>query len=97
MYLIPVLSIKWNRKPGRYNNSWYIWYLNIGADGSYTYTVDQDVKNDIAMACPTDVFTYTVSDGNGVQIRQQLNYKSKNKEVVGTMIQALRMEYLQQK
>ena len=40
--------------------------LTIGADGSYTYTADQDAADSIADgSSETDVFTYTVSDGNG--------------------------------
>ena len=40
--------------------------LTIGADGSYTYTADQDAADSIADgSSETDVFTYTISDGNG--------------------------------
>ena len=40
--------------------------LVIGADGTYTYTADQDGANDLAAGeTATDSFTYTVSDGNG--------------------------------
>ena len=36
----------------------------MGADGSYTYTADQDASDNIADgSSETDVFTYTVSDG----------------------------------
>ena len=38
--------------------------LTVGADGSYTYTADQDAADNIADgSTETDVFTYTVSDG----------------------------------
>ena len=40
--------------------------LTIGADGSYTYTANQDAADDLdASDTATDTFTYTVSDGNG--------------------------------
>ena len=40
--------------------------LTIGADGSYTFTADQDAADNIANgSSATDVFTYTISDGNG--------------------------------
>ena len=40
--------------------------LTVGADGSYTYTADQDAADNIADgSSEIDVFTYTVSDGNG--------------------------------
>ncbi len=38
--------------------------LNIGADGSYTYTADQSAADDLdAGDVVTDVFTYTLTDG----------------------------------
>ena len=40
--------------------------MTIGANGSYTYIADQDAADSIADgSSETDVFTYTVSDGNG--------------------------------
>ena len=40
--------------------------LTIGADGSYTYTADQSAADDLDAGDEvTDVFTYTISDGNG--------------------------------
>ena len=40
--------------------------LTIGADGSYTYTADQDAADALDAGDEvTDVFTYTISDGNG--------------------------------
>ena len=40
--------------------------LTIGADGSYTYTADQDAADALdAGDTVTDVFTYTVTDENG--------------------------------
>jgi len=40
--------------------------ITIGADGSYTYTADQSAADDLdAGDQVTDVFTYTISDGNG--------------------------------
>ena len=39
--------------------------LTVGADGSYTYTADQDAADSIADgSSETDVFTYTLSDGS---------------------------------
>ena len=40
--------------------------LTIGSDGSYQYVASSDINNlDAGEANVTDVFTYTVSDGNG--------------------------------
>ena len=40
--------------------------LTIGSDGSYQYVASSDINNlDAGEANITDVFTYTVSDGNG--------------------------------
>ena len=40
--------------------------LTIGADGTYTYAADQDATDNLdAGDQVTDVFTYTISDGNG--------------------------------
>ena len=40
--------------------------LTIGSDGSYQYVASSDINNlDAGDANVTDVFTYTVSDGNG--------------------------------
>ena len=40
--------------------------LTIGADGSYTYTADQDAADALDDGeTLTDVFTYTVTDENG--------------------------------
>ena len=49
--------------------------LTVGADGSYTYTADQDAADSIADgSSETDVFTYTISDGNGDRYSNNNNY-----------------------
>jgi len=47
--------------------------LTLNADGSYTYVADQAAANALkAGATATDVFTYTISDGNGGTDKAQL-------------------------
>ena len=45
----------------------YYGTLTLAADGTYTYAADQDTADalDATVDTVTDVFTYTVSDGNG--------------------------------
>ncbi len=60
--------------------------LTIGADGSYTYTADQDAADDIADgSSETDVFTYTVSDGTATDTATiTITVNGVNNEVSGT-------------
>ena len=61
--------------------------LTVGADGSYTYTADQDAADNIANgSSETDVFTYTVSDGNGGTDTATITItvSGQDNEVVGT-------------
>ena len=59
--------------------------LTIGADGSYTYTADQDAADSIADgSSETDVFTYTVSDGTATDTATiTITVSGQDNEVVG--------------
>jgi VCBS repeat-containing protein len=51
--------------------------LTIGADGTYTYVADQSATDNLdAGDQVTDVFTYTISDGNGGTDTTTLTYYS---------------------
>ncbi len=60
--------------------------LTIGADGSYTYTADQDAADNIADgSSEIDVFTYTVSDGTSTDTATiTITVNGVNNEVSGT-------------
>ena len=60
--------------------------LTIGADGSYTYTADQDAADNIADgSSEIDVFTYTVSDGTATDTATiTITVNGVNNEVSGT-------------
>ena len=48
-------------------------HLTLNANGSYTYVADQPLADTLAAgATAADVFTYTISDGNGGTDRAQL-------------------------
>ena len=60
--------------------------LTVGADGSYTYTADQDAAADNIAdgSTETDVFTYTVSDGTASDTATiTITVSGQNNEVVG--------------